>query len=41
MKLLLRVKIQAERILICLGRRPNIDASELNEIGIIFNNMCK
>ena len=30
-------KIQAEKILLCIGRRPNVNADELNNIGIKFN----
>jgi dihydrolipoamide dehydrogenase len=30
-------KIAAEKILICVGRRPNISPNELNNIGIKFN----
>jgi len=30
-------KIVAEKILICVGRRPNINPNELNSIGIKFN----
>lgn len=30
-------KIVAEKILICVGRRPNINSNELNSIGIKFN----
>ena len=30
-------KLEAEKILICIGRRPNINPIELNNIGIKFN----
>jgi dihydrolipoamide dehydrogenase len=30
-------KLVADKILICIGRRPNIDPNELNNIGIKFN----
>ncbi|MBI3842563.1 MAG: dihydrolipoyl dehydrogenase [Thaumarchaeota archaeon] len=30
-------KIQAEKILVCVGRRPNVNVDELNGIGIKFN----
>lgn len=30
-------KLQAEKILLCVGRRPNVNADELNNIGIKFN----
>ncbi|MGI0081687.1 MAG: dihydrolipoyl dehydrogenase [Nitrosopumilaceae archaeon] len=30
-------KLQAEKILVCVGRRPNVNVNELNKIGVKFN----
>lgn len=31
-------KLEAEKILVCIGRRPNVNVSELNEIGVKFDH---
>lgn len=30
-------RMQAEKILVCIGRRPNVNVNELNNIGVKFN----